>query len=159
INRAQREANQQQVRILSEQVREGKRVYDVTFLQAQRDYVSALVAEYDSIRDYNQSLIGWEFIKGTIMQHDNVVISERPLPCAVQERAVEHQRRRTAALVVRERARPVELAPVHPDGGKGVLPVLPPDAAPSLPALMQGTPALPPEMPLDRPLPAPRPLS
>jgi outer membrane protein TolC len=158
INRAQREANQQQLRILAEQVRNGKRVYDVTYLQAQRDYVTALAAEYDSIRNYNQSLIGWEYIKGTIMQHDNVVISEGPLPCAVQERAVEHQRQRTAALLVRERARPVELVPLHPDGDKGVLPVIPPDAAPSLPALMQGTPPLPPEMPLDRPLPAPAPL-
>src|SRR5262249_27774176 len=59
INRAQREANQQQLRTLSDQIRTGKRVYDVTYLQAQRDYVTALVAEYDSIRDYNQSLVGW----------------------------------------------------------------------------------------------------
>src|SRR5262249_43681819 len=147
INRAQREANQQQLRTLAEQIRSGKRVFDVTFLQAQRDYVNALVAEYDAIRNYNQALIGWEYIKGTIMQHDNVVISDGPLPCAVQERAVEHQRERTAALVLHERARPVAMEPIDSECDKGVLPLIPRDAAPSLPALMQNTPPLPPELP------------
>jgi outer membrane protein TolC len=153
INRAQREAYQAQLRGLAEQVRAGK--VTVNFLlEAQRFYAAALASEYNSIRDYNESLIGWEYAKGTIMGHDNVVISDGPLPCAVKERAVEHQRERSAAIELRERARPADLAPVHADCGNGVLPVIPPDGTPSLPALMQATPPLPPDMPLDRPLPA-----
>ena len=54
-------------------------------------------------------------VKGTIAQHDNVVISEAGLPTAVSERAVEHQRKRSAALELRERAVPVSLVETHAD--------------------------------------------
>ena len=42
---------------------------------------------------YNNALAGFEFAKGTIMQHDNVSIAEGPLPHCAQVRAVEHEQR------------------------------------------------------------------
>src|SRR5207247_363056 len=110
-----------------------------------------LTSEYNAIAGYNQALIGWEYVKGTIMQHDNVMIADGPLPGCVQGRAVEHQRERTKAIVLRERAAPIAHESFHLDGeaSKEVLPVLPSTGAPSLTALMQNTPPVPPtpEMP------------
>ncbi len=106
IRRAQREAFATQLRAQFEQFVAGRGTLDV-LLEAQRFWASALADEYTAIRDYNNVLAGFEFAKGTILQHDNVVISEGPLPSCVQKRAVEHLRERTAALELRERALPV----------------------------------------------------
>jgi outer membrane protein TolC len=135
INRAQREAYQQQLRGLAEQVRAGKVVVNV-MLEAQRFYAAALAAEYNSIRDYNQTLIAWEYAKGTIMQHDNVAINEGALPACVQARAVDHQRERKAAIDIHDRPlSPICHDPLYADSDKGVLPVMPQGAAPAATAL------------------------
>jgi len=44
-----------------------------------------------------------EFGRGTIRERDKVYIDDGPLPACAQVRAVEHERERTAALVIRER--------------------------------------------------------
>src|SRR5262249_55956742 len=69
------------------------------------------------------------------LQHDNVVISEGPLPTCAQVRAVEHERQRTAALVLRERPAPIAPGAQPPEG-------MVPGHAPSLPAVLAATPPL-----------------
>jgi outer membrane protein TolC len=131
IRRAQREAFATQLRAQFEQFVAGRGTLDV-LLEAQRFWASALADEYTAIRDYNNVLAGFEFAKGTILQHDNVIISEGGLPACVQKRAVEHLRERTAALELRDRALPA------PNGGPGcehdvnTLPHPQQDAMPSL---------------------------
>jgi len=56
-------------------------------VEAQRFFAQALASEYSAVRDYNNALATFEMVKGTIAQHDNVVISEAGLPTAVSERA------------------------------------------------------------------------
>jgi hypothetical protein len=93
-------------------------------LEATRVWSNALQAEYQAIAQYNSALAAFEFAKGTILQYDNVTIGEGPLPKCAMERAVEHERQRSKALILRERAKPIPI----PDGGceKGcVMPQLP----------------------------------
>jgi hypothetical protein len=112
--RAQREAFGVQVTARFQEFQAGKITPDL-LLEAQRFFAQALASEYSAIRDYNNVLATFELVKGTIPQHDNVVISEGGLPTAVAERSVEHQRKRSAALELRERAVPVPLAETHVD--------------------------------------------
>jgi outer membrane protein TolC len=112
--RAQREAFGVQVTARFQEFQAGKITPDL-LLEAQRFFAQALASEYSAVRDYNNALATFEMVKGTIAQHDNVVISEAGLPTAVAERAVEHQRKRSAALELRERAAPVSLAETHAD--------------------------------------------
>ena len=84
-----------------------KRTVDLDILDNQRRLALALTKEYQAIAEYNNSLARVEFARGTIMQRDNVVIAENGLtPCA-EVRAVEHERERTRALVLRERPDPL----------------------------------------------------
>ncbi len=93
--RAQREAFGVQVTASFQEFQAGKITPDL-LLEAQRFFAQALASEYSAVRDYNNALVTFEMVKGTIAQHDNVVISEAGLPTAVAERAVEHQRKRSA---------------------------------------------------------------
>jgi hypothetical protein len=142
-NRAQREAFGEQLRARNEEYKAGRGTLD-TLLEAQRFWADALNSEYSSIVTYNNALVTWEFAKGTIMQHDNIVIAEGALPCCAQVRAVEHEHERTAALVLRERAAPASPACYNcPKGDTGVslpsaLAVTPPlKEAPTLPAVVE----------------------
>jgi outer membrane protein TolC len=99
-----------------------------TLLEAQRFWAAALSNEYQAVVDYNNALVGFEFAKGSILNYDNVHIAEGPLPACAQVRAVDYERKRTRALVLRERALPN--AP-----GTGELPPL--GEAPVLPALLK----------------------
>jgi outer membrane protein TolC len=117
-------------------------------LQAQREWADALRDEYVAIVDYNNALVTFEFAKGTILQHDNVYIAEGPLPQCAQVRAVEHERERSKALLLRERAGPPTTPPCDYDQGKLGVPSLPADAAPSVPALFKDQPPVP-ELPPD----------
>jgi outer membrane protein TolC len=58
---------------------------------------------YTAIVQYNNALASLEFARGSIRERDSVLISDGPLPLCAQVRAVEHERQRTAALVLRER--------------------------------------------------------
>ena len=72
-------------------------------LSAQQTAAAALTAEYRAEADYNNTLVGWNFAKGTIMQYDNINIANGPLPEAAQIRATDHFRERNKALLLRER--------------------------------------------------------
>src|SRR5262249_41242527 len=50
--------------------------------------------------DYNIALANWERQKGTILRHENINISEGPLPCCAAGRASEAIRKRQAALLL-----------------------------------------------------------
>jgi outer membrane protein TolC len=124
----------------------------VFLLQAQSAFADALASEYNFIAQYQNSLVAWEFAKGTIMQYDNVSIGEGPLPNCVQVRAVENAQRRAKALVVRERENPVAYQPITNDENGPKMPVLGEDA-PTLPSLLEKAPK-PPTDKYGMPLPA-----
>jgi hypothetical protein len=112
-------------------------------LEAQRQWAAALSAEYQAVADYNNSLARFQFAKGSMLQHANVIIAEGGLPQCAQVRAVERESERGAALACREKAAPVP----HPynggDASGGVLPKVPVTTAPSVPALLSGAPSVP----------------
>jgi len=59
---------------------------------------------YSFIVQYNNALATLDFARGAILQRDSVFISDGPLPACAKVRAVEHERERTAALLLCERA-------------------------------------------------------
>ena len=84
--------------------------------------------------EYNNALARFEYAKGTILEHDNVQIAEGVLPNCAAVRAVEHERERSNALVLRERAQPVA-QPALPVPGHSLAGV-PEFAVPADPAAM-----------------------
>ncbi|MHB1426784.1 MAG: TolC family protein [Gemmataceae bacterium] len=145
--RAQREAFATQLQIRYELYKAGANepgtgspVTLDLLLGSQRFWAEALATEYQAIVTYNNSICGWEFAKATIIQHDNITITEGPIPVAAQKRAVEHLRERTKALVLRERegpsgsmARPLEMSGpinIYPQINAGSLPSIWKDAPP-----------------------------
>lgn len=147
-NRALREAAATQLEARFKEFLAGRGTLDF-LLEAQRVWADALKSEYDFIVSYQIALMGFEFAKGTLLQYDNVYVSEGPLPGCAQVRAVEHQRERTHALVLAERAVPVVqpaccTEPGHATAG---LPQLPANGAAPLPALLEGAPKVPVELP------------
>ncbi len=137
--RAQREAYGRQLEVRYGELMAGRDVPLPFVLEAQRSWSDALANEYSFVTQYNTALAGFEQAKGTILQYHNVVIAEGALPQSVQVRAVQHEKERTQALVLRERALPVPHSPASPEKGVPAMPVLPEGQAPSLPALIQGT--------------------
>jgi outer membrane protein TolC len=105
MNRSQREAAATQLEARFKEFLAGRGTLDI-LLEAQRVWADALRAEFDAIVTYNNTLAGFEFAKGTLLIHDNVVIGEGPLPHCAQVRAVEHERRKTMACVLLEHADP-----------------------------------------------------
>jgi outer membrane protein TolC len=157
IRRSQREAAAMQLQARFKEWQAGKGTQsqgggDVLFLllDAQRTYADALRTEFDAITQYNNAIVAYEFSKGTIMQFDNVVISEGPLPHCAQVRAVEHERERSRAIILRERANPLVAACDSENCG---IPRLPEHEAPSVPKLFEGQPPLP---EITEPLPDPQ---
>jgi outer membrane protein TolC len=139
----------------------GGKIQLIVLLEAQRLYADVLRTRYAAVVEYNNALVRFEFAKGTLLQHDNVVISEGPLaPCA-QVRAVDYERRRAHALVLREREHPVPLVSIPgPTGPCAAVPALPTSSAPSLPSLLEAQPpppndAEPPPAQRSEPGPAP----
>jgi outer membrane protein TolC len=120
--RAGREANARQLELRFQEFRVGRGTLDV-LLEAQRNFADSLANEHIAIANYNNRLAGFQFAKGTILAYNNVNISEGPLPACAQVRAVEHQRRRTLALVGRER--PAMMAPGGPDAHQPITGALP----------------------------------
>jgi outer membrane protein TolC len=150
--RAQREAATDQLRARFTEFLAGKGTLDI-LLESQRVWSQALSDEYSTIAQYNIELVNFEFAKGTILQHDNITISEGPLPECAQIRAVEHERERSKALVLRQRENPITHCQCQVEDGTLILPPnLPENAAPPLPSLYQGMPPL---KPVAEPLPPP----
>jgi outer membrane protein TolC len=142
IQRAQRAAAAVQLQARFKEYQAGRGTLDI-LLESQRVWADALRMEYDAITQYNNAIVSFEFSKGTIMQFDNVVISEGPLPHCAQVRAVEHERERSKAIVLRERASPPVCAPCNFEKGSYGIPQLPTNEAPTLPKLFEGQPPLP----------------
>jgi outer membrane protein TolC len=131
--RSERQAWAERLRVFQEKIRAGKITPgDITVLDAERQWTTALTNEYQAIVAYNTALAAFQFTRGTIMQYDNVTITEGGLPqCAVVQ-AVDHQRERTKALVLRERE--AARAGAHAPGAQGGT-LVPTAVAPNLPAL------------------------
>jgi outer membrane protein TolC len=134
IQRSQRLAAADNLNARFQRYQAGKDTLDI-LLESQRVFAVALQNEYSAIRDYNNALAAFEFAKGTIMHRDNVIISEGMLPQCAQVRAVEHERQRGAALVLRERANPVNQPCWDPAKGVVPIPSVPADGAAAVPAL------------------------
>ncbi len=115
----------------------GKGTLDI-LLESQRVWSQALSDEFTVIVNYNNALASFEFAKGTILQHDNAVISEGPLPQCAQVRAVAHEQERKKAIILRERQNPVLTPPCDCEKGCPGLPEIPASTAPSLPAVLEG---------------------
>jgi hypothetical protein len=108
--RASREANARQLQLRFQVFQAGAKggTIDV-LLEAQRNFADSLASEYTAIVNYNNSLAGFHFAKGTILPYNSVQIAEGALPQCVQVRAVENIRQREAALRMRERPDPMVL--------------------------------------------------
>lgn len=104
--RAERKAYADAVEARFREMAAGKPVIEF-LLEAQRRLAVAQVKEYEAIAEYNNSLVRFEWAKGSILQHDNVVIAEGSLPQCCQVRAVEHEKERTKAYILRERPEPM----------------------------------------------------
>lgn len=137
-NRAQREANARQLELRFQEFIAGRGTLDI-LLEAQRNFADALASEFRAISEYNQSLCGFQFAKGTVMQYMNVQVADGPLPECAQVRAVEHARQRNLALSLRER--PAVAVPGGRLNLNGQLPSLP-DLQASQMALPTATPQL-----------------
>jgi outer membrane protein TolC len=149
IRRLAREALAEQLVVRSKQFQFGTTVKGVPatlefLLDAQNQWATALSQEFQAVVDYNVALTAFEFARGTILDRNNVVIAEGPLPGCAQVRAVEHEKERTRALVLGEQANPVIYPPLEPDEPHmAPLPNLPANQAPTLPALLHGAPPVP----------------
>jgi hypothetical protein len=78
--------------------------YGADLVLAIQNWSSSAANLYTSIVQYNNALATLDFARGSIRERDNVLIGEGPLPLCAQVRAVEHERQRTAAMVLRERS-------------------------------------------------------
>jgi hypothetical protein len=130
IQHSNREYAAQELEARNKEFLAGRGTLDI-LLEAQRKWASALSQEYIFVALYNNALAGFEFAKGTILQSNNIVISEGPLPACAQERAVEHERQRSKALVLHERAMPAPTCAFDPESSS--LPPLPTDDSARLP--------------------------
>jgi outer membrane protein TolC len=108
--RAARKAYAEAVDVRFKKIVAGSAVADISFLDFQTKLSTAQVAEYGAIAEYNNSLARFEWSKGTILKYDNVHIAEGQLPQCAQVRAVEHEKERSHAIVLRERPDPL----MHP---------------------------------------------
>jgi hypothetical protein len=140
IQRSQRETYAKELNIREIKVKGGKVVADLNLLTALNNYASALAAEYQAIAQYNIALAQYEFDKGTIMQRDSVQIGEGALTDCAAVRAVDHEKERSAALILRERANPVDYTPCKLGEAEVAMPELPNNRAPSLPSLLEKAP-------------------
>lgn len=144
IRRQARKALAEQLEVRFRQFVLGDKNSTLEFLlDAQKQWAQALSQEYQAIVNYNIALASFEFVRGTLLQRNKVVISEGPLPQCAQVRAVEHERECTKAHVLREKARPVVHPPLDPTDLDRLLPTWPGVHAPTVPALLAGAPAVP----------------
>jgi hypothetical protein len=140
IQRSLRNTYETELRIRGVRVLVGQNIADINLLTALTNYANALAAEYQFIAQYNIALATFEFDKGTIMQRDNVQIGEGALTDCAAVRAVDHEKERAAALILRERENPVDYTPCKIGDADTVMPELPKNRAPSLPALLEKAP-------------------
>jgi outer membrane protein TolC len=113
------------------------KTFGADLILALQNWSNSVASYYAAIVQYNNALATFEFAQGSIMERDSVFIGEGPLPRCTQVRAVEHERQRTRALVLRELAHcPTPSAcPSGPAPSVPRVPFLPQDRAFSLPAV------------------------
>jgi outer membrane protein TolC len=99
---ASRELAQHQYTARIGELREGVANF-LQLLDAQRALVLSQIEERLSITQYNVALADFERQKGTLLAHDNVTISDGPLPACVEARASAHIRERNCARTLCER--------------------------------------------------------
>jgi outer membrane protein TolC len=75
IQQDRRVAAAEQLRARHEKYKIGQDTLDL-LLQAQTTFADALRDERQAIVQYNQALVAWEFVKGTILSNDNVALVE-----------------------------------------------------------------------------------
>jgi outer membrane protein TolC len=157
--RAQREAFALQLDARFKLFRAGRQEATIEFvLQAQQQWANALNQEYQAIVAYNNALAAFQFAKGTIMQHDNVAISEGPLPQCAVVKASDNEKERSKALVIRERANYVPHGAPGADHGVPWMPQLPGGVPPSVVSLRETRDGQPLPVPkdLEEKIPAPK---
>jgi outer membrane protein TolC len=154
-NLASAEAYNGELNVRFQQVRAGVATLDITLLSIQFG-TQALAQYYQFVGQYNAALANFEYQKGTLLQRDNVVIADGPLPECAQVQAVEHKEERDKALDLREVAAP---APCAAPGCAPAAGPAPDGGSFSLPDWIKSRPPLPPEVnnpPAPLPPPAPK---
>jgi outer membrane protein TolC len=117
--------------------------YGADLVLAIQNWSNSASSLYSSIVQYNNALATLEFARGSIREHDNVYIGDGALPACAEVRAVEHERERTAALVLRERKQTTYQLP-GVDGTEGAAPChLDSDSAKPLATLLENRPPVP----------------
>jgi outer membrane protein TolC len=90
--KSQREAAAVQLQSLSERFKAGERNSDI-LVRTQQIWADALRDERVAVCAYNTALADLERQKGTILEHDNVVIAQGPVPQCAQAGASRHLRK------------------------------------------------------------------
>ena len=93
------------MRLQSDSYRTGEKDASLNLvLEGQRFWADALATEYQALVTYNNAIAGWEYAKGTILQHARVTLTDKP-PCSCAKvRTVVYERKRTRTQVRREPA-------------------------------------------------------
>ena len=102
-NRAERVAYGLAVEARYREFAVGKATVSDFLLDAMRRLVAAQLKEYNAIEEYNSDLARYEWAKGNAMKHNNVLIADGNIPVCAEVRAVDHERERARAIVLRER--------------------------------------------------------
>src|SRR5262249_42442178 len=76
--------------------------YGADLILALENWANSVSGVYSAIVQYNNALATFQFAKGSMLAHDNIYITEGPLPRCAQIRAAEHERQRTEAKVLKE---------------------------------------------------------
>lgn len=104
----ERESYAKSVSALAKEVDVGK-ITSYVLLDLQRRLATAQVKEFTAIAEYNIALASFEHKKGNILKHNNVMIAEGPLPECAEVRAIEHEKERAKAIILRERPRSIQM--------------------------------------------------
>lgn len=159
MRRGERKAYAESVEARFREFAAGKTTIADYLLDSQQKLAAAQVKEYEAISQYNATLARFEWAKGNILKHNNILIAENSLPQGTAVRAVDNERKRSEALILRERPLPyltfgrgigdingnptvvnLEDAPA-PNGGGDLpaIPSLPPQGAGAAPGTLPGS--------------------
>ena len=115
ITKAGRESAQRTVFLSYKVIESGQ--WDVNTLNQllidQQNFARAVGDEYRQVAEYNKSLAGLEWARGTIQRYNNVSIAEGDLPDTVKKKAIDNSEAREAALKLREHPAEFALPPLH----------------------------------------------
>jgi len=124
ILKARRESLGKQISALVERIAAGKEP-QLILLNAQINFADSIRQEHAAIATYNATIAAWQYHKGTLMNFNNIVIADGPLPQLAMTRAAEYERLKATGIVLRERES-ILISPTSPEG----VPVMPATANP-----------------------------